>query len=105
MMDFGFHAPTMSWPVVGGLMIEPTESEDLGEIDRFCDAMIAIRAEIREIFLRRPELVAVDRVFVMAFAAAPGQKEVRLEVPVLMVVVHLAVQMIPVVLVVTSEVH
>ena len=59
----------------------------------------------REIFPRRPELVAVDRVFVMAFAAAPGQMEVRLEVPVLMVVVHLAVQMIPVVLVVTSEVH
>jgi glycine dehydrogenase len=49
LMDFGFHAPTMSWPVVGTLMVEPTESESLGEIDRFCDAMIAIRNEIRAI--------------------------------------------------------
>ena len=46
LIDYGFHAPTMSFPVAGTLMIEPTESEDLGEIDRFCDAMIAIRAEI-----------------------------------------------------------
>ncbi len=46
LIDFGFHAPTMSFPVPGTLMIEPTESEDLAEIDRFCDAMIAIRAEI-----------------------------------------------------------
>ncbi|MGI8663628.1 MAG: aminomethyl-transferring glycine dehydrogenase [Acidimicrobiales bacterium] len=46
LIDYGFHAPTMSFPVPGTLMIEPTESEDLGEIDRFCDAMIAIRAEI-----------------------------------------------------------
>ncbi|HEX2576608.1 MAG TPA: aminomethyl-transferring glycine dehydrogenase [Aquihabitans sp.] len=46
LIDHGFHAPTMSFPVPGTLMIEPTESEDLGEIDRFCDAMIAIRAEI-----------------------------------------------------------
>ena len=44
--DFGFHAPTMSWPVAGTLMIEPTESEPQAEIDRFCDAMIAIREEI-----------------------------------------------------------
>jgi glycine dehydrogenase len=44
--DYGFHAPTMSFPVAGTLMVEPTESEDLAEIDRFCDAMIAIRAEI-----------------------------------------------------------
>jgi glycine dehydrogenase len=43
--DYGFHAPTLSFPVVGTLMVEPTESEDLGELDRFCDAMIAIRAE------------------------------------------------------------
>ncbi|MCB9547909.1 MAG: aminomethyl-transferring glycine dehydrogenase [Myxococcales bacterium] len=49
LMDFGFHAPTMSWPVPGTLMIEPTESEPLAELDRFCDAMIAIRAEIRAI--------------------------------------------------------
>jgi glycine dehydrogenase len=49
LMDFGFHAPTMSWPVAGTLMIEPTESESKAEIDRFCDAMIAIRAEIAAI--------------------------------------------------------
>tara|TARA_Y100001968_G_C19412876_1_gene747329 strand:- start:1451 stop:2173 length:723 start_codon:yes stop_codon:yes gene_type:complete len=49
LMDFGFHAPTMSWPVPGTLMIEPTESENKAELDRFCDAMITIRAEIRAI--------------------------------------------------------
>jgi glycine dehydrogenase len=46
LIDYGFHAPTMSFPVAGTLMVEPTESEDLGELDRFCDAMIAIRHEI-----------------------------------------------------------
>jgi glycine dehydrogenase len=46
LIDFGFHAPTMSWPVAGTLMIEPTESESLAELDRFCEAMIAIRGEI-----------------------------------------------------------
>ena len=49
LMDYGFHAPTMSWPVVGTLMVEPTESEGLEELDRFCDAMIAIRDEIRAV--------------------------------------------------------
>ena len=49
LMDYGFHAPTMSFPVPGTLMIEPTESEDLGELDRFCDAMLAIREEIRRV--------------------------------------------------------
>jgi len=49
LMDYGFHAPTMSWPVAGTLMIEPTESESKAELDRFCDAMIAIRAEIARI--------------------------------------------------------
>jgi len=49
LQDFGYHAPTMSWPVAGTLMIEPTESESQAEIDRFCDAMIAIRAEIAAI--------------------------------------------------------
>ncbi len=49
LMDYGFHAPTMSWPVPGTLMVEPTESESLAELDRFCDAMIAIRDEIRAI--------------------------------------------------------
>ncbi|MFN3755741.1 MAG: aminomethyl-transferring glycine dehydrogenase [Flavobacterium sp.] len=46
LMDYGFHAPTVSFPVAGTLMVEPTESEDLAELDRFCDAMIAIRKEI-----------------------------------------------------------
>lgn len=49
LMDYGFHAPTVSFPVPGTLMIEPTESETKGELDRFCDAMISIREEIREI--------------------------------------------------------
>ena len=49
LMDYGFHAPTMSWPVAGTLMIEPTESEPLEELDRFCEAMIAIREEIRRV--------------------------------------------------------
>ena len=49
LMDYGFHAPTMSWPVAGTLMIEPTESESKVELDRFCDALISIRAEIRQI--------------------------------------------------------
>ena len=49
LMDYGFHAPTMSWPVAGTLMIEPTESESKEELDRFCDALIAIRKEISAI--------------------------------------------------------
>ena len=49
LVDYGFHAPTMSFPVPGTLMIEPTESESLYELDRFCDAMISIREEIREV--------------------------------------------------------
>ena len=49
LMDYGFHAPTMSWPVAGTIMIEPTESESLEELDRFCDALISIRKEIGEI--------------------------------------------------------
>jgi glycine dehydrogenase len=49
LMDYGFHAPTVSFPVAGTLMIEPTESEPKGEIDRFCDALIAIREEVRAI--------------------------------------------------------
>jgi glycine dehydrogenase len=49
LIDYGFHAPTMSFPVAGTLMVEPTESEDLAELDRFCDAMIAIRAEIAQV--------------------------------------------------------
>ncbi len=49
LMDYGFHAPTVSWPVAGTMMVEPTESESQKELDRFCDAMIAIREEIRAI--------------------------------------------------------
>lgn len=49
LMDYGFHAPTMSWPVPGTIMVEPTESESKQELDRFCEAMISIREEIREI--------------------------------------------------------
>jgi glycine dehydrogenase len=48
-MDYGFHAPTVSFPVPGTLMIEPTESEPKAELDRFCDALIAIREEVRAI--------------------------------------------------------
>jgi glycine dehydrogenase len=62
LIDYGFHAPTMSFPVAGTLMIEPTESEDLGEIDRFCDAMIAIRAEIEhqpEVLRNAPHTAAM----------------------------------------------
>ncbi|MGH9188383.1 MAG: glycine dehydrogenase (aminomethyl-transferring), partial [Acidimicrobiales bacterium] len=53
LIDYGIHAPTMSFPVAGTLMIEPTESEDLSEVERFCEAMIAIRAEIT----RQPDLL------------------------------------------------
>ncbi|MBW4539558.1 MAG: aminomethyl-transferring glycine dehydrogenase [Myxacorys chilensis ATA2-1-KO14] len=49
LIDYGFHPPTVSWPVAGTVMVEPTESESQAELDRFCDAMIAIREEIREI--------------------------------------------------------
>jgi glycine dehydrogenase len=56
LMDYGFHAPTVSFPVAGTLMIEPTESESKAELDRFCDALIGIREEIREI-----ELGMMDR--------------------------------------------
>ncbi len=56
LMDYGFHAPTMSWPVPGTLMVEPTESESKAELDRFCDAMISIHAEMKTI-----ESGAMDR--------------------------------------------
>lgn len=51
LMDYGYHAPTMSWPVVGTMMVEPTESESKAELDRFADALISIRAEIQEVTL------------------------------------------------------
>jgi glycine dehydrogenase len=60
LMDYGFHAPTVSFPVAGTLMVEPTESEDKAELDRFCDAMIQIRREIDAVVSRRAD--AVDNV-------------------------------------------
>jgi glycine dehydrogenase len=56
LIDYGFHAPTVSFPVAGTLMVEPTESEDLVELDRFCDAMVAIRAEIEDVAAGRWEV-------------------------------------------------
>ncbi len=58
LMDYGFHAPTVSFPVAGTLMIEPTESEDKAELDRFCDALIAIKGEIEQI--EKKEIDAID---------------------------------------------
>ena len=57
LMDYGFHAPTVSFPVAGTLMVEPTESEDIAELDRFCDAMISIRKEIEEATIEEPNNV------------------------------------------------
>ncbi|MEM9948035.1 MAG: aminomethyl-transferring glycine dehydrogenase [Cyanobacteria bacterium P01_D01_bin.36] len=57
LIDYGFHPPTMSWPVAGTIMVEPTESESLSELDRFCEAMLAIRAEVKQI---ESEVVAVE---------------------------------------------
>jgi len=57
LMDYGFHAPTVSFPVAGTLMVEPTESESKPELDRFCDAMIAIRKEIAEATADNPNNV------------------------------------------------
>ena len=64
LMDFGYHAPTLSFPVHGTLMIEPTESESLAEIDRFIDALLTIREEIAEV--ERGEADAKDNVLVNA---------------------------------------
>ena len=49
LQDYGFHSPTMSWPVGGTIMVEPTESEDKAEMDRFCDALLYIRREIEDV--------------------------------------------------------
>jgi len=64
LIDYGFHAPTVSWPVAGTLMVEPTESESLEELDRFAEAMLAIRAEIRDIEEGRAD--RIDNVLAMA---------------------------------------
>ncbi|MCB1307457.1 MAG: aminomethyl-transferring glycine dehydrogenase [Leptospiraceae bacterium] len=64
LVDYGFHAPTMSWPVPGTLMVEPTESEPLEELDRFCDAMLGIRSEIQDVIDGRVD--ATDNVLKQA---------------------------------------
>ncbi len=70
LMDYGFHAPTVSFPVAGTLMIEPTESEDLAELDRFCDAMIAIRAEIEAASADDPDNVLKNAPHTLAMLTA-----------------------------------
>ncbi|CAM9309278.1 unnamed protein product [Chrysoparadoxa australica] len=85
LQDFGYHSPTMSWPVPGTLMIEPTESEDKAELDRFCDAMLTIRAEIADIEQGRATidnspLTAAPHTWDMVFAdewTKPYPREVR----------------------------
>src|ERR671920_1386010 len=69
LIDYGFHAPTLSFPVAGTLMVEPTESESLAELDRFVDAMLAIREEIAQI--ERGEVAHADS----ALAHAPHTAE------------------------------
>jgi glycine dehydrogenase len=64
LIDYGFHAPTMSWPVAGTMMIEPTESESKEELDRFVDALLSIREEIRSI--EKGEVDIADNVLKMA---------------------------------------
>ena len=64
LIDYGFHAPTMNWPVTGTLMLEPTESESLAEIERFCQAMISIYGEIRDVINRKSQ--ADDNVIINA---------------------------------------
>jgi glycine dehydrogenase len=64
LIDYGFHAPTMSFPVAGTLMVEPTESESLAELDRFVDAMLAIREEVAQI--ERGEIARDDSVLAHA---------------------------------------
>ena len=70
LMDYGFHAPTVSFPVAGTLMVEPTESEDLAELDRFCDAMIAIRKEIETATLEEPNNVLKNAPHTLAMLTA-----------------------------------
>lgn len=70
LMDYGFHAPTVSFPVAGTLMIEPTESENLEELDRFCDAMIAIRKEIEEVTAEDKENVLKNAPHTLAMLTA-----------------------------------
>ena len=80
LIDFGFHAPTMSFPVAGTLMVEPTESESLAELDRFVDAMLAIREEIAQI--ERGEVAHDDSALAHAPAHRRGRARGRLGSPV-----------------------
>jgi len=94
LMDYGFHAPTVSWPVAGTVMVEPTESEGLAELERFCAAMVAIRAEAAAIeagladpqnnpLKRAPHTLAAltddvwDRPYSRALAAYPSGDQQR----------------------------
>lgn len=70
LMDYGFHAPTVSFPVAGTLMVEPTESEDLAELDRFCDAMISIRKEIEAATIEEPNNVLKNAPHTLAMVTA-----------------------------------
>jgi glycine dehydrogenase len=70
LMDYGFHAPTVSFPVAGTLMIEPTESEDVAELDRFCDAMISIRKEIEASLADEPNNILKNAPHTLAMLTA-----------------------------------
>jgi len=70
LMDYGFHAPTVSFPVAGTLMVEPTESEDVSELDRFCDAMISIRKEIEAATIEEPNNVLKNAPHTLAMLTA-----------------------------------
>jgi glycine dehydrogenase len=70
LMDYGFHAPTVSFPVAGTMMIEPTESEDLAELDRFCDAMISIKKEIDNTTIENPNNVLKNAPHTLAMVTA-----------------------------------
>jgi glycine dehydrogenase len=70
LMDYGFHAPTVSFPVAGTLMIEPTESEDVAELDRFCDAMISIRKEIEASLTDEPNNILKNAPHTLAMLTA-----------------------------------
>ena len=79
LMDYGFHAPTVSFPVPGTLMVEPTESEPKEELDRFCDAMIAIRGEIQAVVDGRAD--AKDNVLKNAPHTARGSRPTSGRIP------------------------
>lgn len=72
LMDYGFHAPTVSFPVAGTVMIEPTESESLGELDRFCDAMLSIREEIDAADVNKPNNVLKNAPHTLAMVTDDG---------------------------------